>query len=268
MMQNYLSKNENKISKKFEKNGFLISKNINNNLIKEIEKIIYSILKKKIKIKKKLSIQQILNKIHLYIKKEDLNKFRLEIINIINSSKKIRKLYFETSKKMLEVLVGNELVMQNRINLSIQLPNDDSSLLALHSDTWSGDSPYEVVVWLPLVNTYRTKSMFILKPSKYQKFEIKFKKNFNKNINTIYNKIKKDLVWVNVKRGEFLLFNQNLPHGNVINLEKDSRWSLNCRFKNIFSPYGDKKIGEFFSPITLRKVSEIGMNYKLPKLKK
>ena len=37
--------------------------------------------------------------------------------------------------------------------------------------------------------------------------------------------------------------------------------------KNIFSPYGDKKIGEFFEPITLRAASEIGLKYKLPKMK-
>ena len=38
---------------------------------------------------------------------------------------------------------------------------------------------------------------------------------------------------------------------------------MNCRFKSLFS-HGDKKIGEFFEPITLRSASEIGMNYKYP----
>ena len=39
---------------------------------------------------------------------------------------------------------------------------------------------------------------------------------------------------------------------------------INIRFKNIFSPYGDKKIGEFFLPITTRAMTEIGINYKHP----
>ena len=43
---------------------------------------------------------------------------------------------------MLETIVGNELAMQLRVNLSIQLPGDDSSLLPLHSDVWSGDSQF------------------------------------------------------------------------------------------------------------------------------
>ena len=55
--------------------------------------------------------------------------------------------------------------MQRRINLSIQMPADDSSLLATHSDVWSGDSPFEVVVWVPLVDVFRTKSMYLLPPS-------------------------------------------------------------------------------------------------------
>ena len=144
-------------------------------------------------------------------------------------------------------------MMQNNINLSIQLPNDDSSLLPVHSDVWSGDSPFEIVVWMPLVNCYKTKSMYILPPKKYKKMEKNFKSLLAKDSEAIFKKIKKNLKWINIKKGEILLFNQSLPHGNRVNLEKETRWSMNCRFKSIFSPYGDKKIGEFFQPITLKK---------------
>ena len=80
-------------------------------------------------------------------------------------------MYYKISKPLLDIILGNELAMQLRVNLSIQLPDDDSSLLPIHSDVWSGDSPFESVVWLPLVDCYKTKSMFILPPSKY--FKIK-----------------------------------------------------------------------------------------------
>ena len=59
--------------------------------------------------------------------------------------------------------------MQLRIGLSIQLPGDESSLLPIHADTWTGVSPYESVVWLPLVDCYKTKSMFILPADKINK---------------------------------------------------------------------------------------------------
>ena len=192
----------------------------------------------------------------------------MDILKKINNSKEIRKLYYQISKNVLDIIVGNELVMQKKINLSIQLPKDDSSLLALHSDVWSGDSPYEVVIWIPLVNCYKSKSMYILKANKYKKFEKKFKFLSKKSSDYIFNKIKKDVNWVKINRGQGLIFNQALPHGNIVNKEKETRWSLNCRFKSLFSPYGDKKIAEFFAPITLKKISEIGMNYKFPGIKK
>ena len=64
--------------------------------------------------------------------------------------------------------------MQTRINLSIQTPKDNSSLLPVHSDIWSGDSPFEVVVWIPLVNCFKTKAMYILPPNEYKKVEKNF----------------------------------------------------------------------------------------------
>ena len=265
-MRYFLSKDETKLSKKYKEQGYIIFKNFDKSFLKEVERTIKPFLIEKLKLKKNIKFLNILNNFHKYIEIKDLNKLRLDLIKLINSSKKIRELYFINSRPYLYSLIGNELAMQNRINLSIQLPNDDSSLLPIHSDTWSGDSPYETVVWVPLVNCYKTKSMYILKAKNYKNFLEIFKKFKNQNSQFIFKKIKKNLLWIKVKSGESLIFNQNLPHGNVVNLEKETRWSFNCRFKGLFSPYGDKKIGEFFTPITPRAQSEIGMNYDLPKL--
>ena len=67
-----------------------------------------------------------------------------------------------------------------------------------------------------------------------------------------------------VDEGQYLIFNQNLPHGNIVNVENETRWSLNCRFKGLFTPYAQKKLGEFFEPIILKAASMHGMHYKLP----
>jgi sporadic carbohydrate cluster 2OG-Fe(II) oxygenase len=61
-----------------------------------------------------------------------------------------------------------------------------------------------------------------------------------------------------------LLFNQNLMHGNIVNAEAETRWTMNCRFKSLFSPYAGKRLGEFFEPITIRAASRIGMNHEMP----
>jgi sporadic carbohydrate cluster 2OG-Fe(II) oxygenase len=61
-----------------------------------------------------------------------------------------------------------------------------------------------------------------------------------------------------------LLFTHTLMHGNRVNAESTARWSMNLRFKGLFTPYSDKALGDFFEPITLRAASRIGMNYRLP----
>ena len=117
-------------------------------------------------------------------------------------NKSLRKLYYMISKDFLNTLIGNELSMQQRINLSIQMPNDRSSLLPVHSDVWSGDSPFEIVVWIPLVDCYKTKTMYILPPKKNNKIVLKKQNNSKK----IFNHIKKDLVWPKVKYGGSINF--------------------------------------------------------------
>lgn len=267
-MVNFLSDIEQGISKDFEKNGYIIKKIIDIKSLNKIRAIFIKSIKKNIKGKfKNKSDSDLLNNIHKKIKPNNLNNFRLKIIKDINNNREIRKLYYNISKSFLDILVGNELSMQLRINLSIQLPKDNSSLLPLHSDVWSGDSPYEIVVWLPLVDCYKTKTMYILPPKKYFILNKLFKEGKNNSTEKIFKKIKKHLSWINIEYGNVLIFNQCLPHGNIINKENETRWSLNCRFKAIFTPHRDKRIGEFFEPITLRKISYLGKKYSLPKIK-
>ena len=224
----------NYFEKIFLKKGFLVNlvenKNalnyINNFTKEKLLKIIYPVAVNS----KKFSF----NNLHKFIEQKNLNKIRLDLIGEINTDKNFRNCYFNLTKNKLFEIVGNELAMQNNINISIQFPNDESSLLPMHSDTWSGDSPFEVVVWLPLVNCYKSKSMFILEASKDSNFRKSYSKNF-KFSSKLYKSIKKDLKFIKINYGEFLLFNQNLPHGNIVNTTKETRFSFNCRFKGLFT---------------------------------
>lgn len=205
-----------------------------------------------------------LNGVHRQVSVEKLNDLRLATINATNALPWVRKTYYALARNALDCLVGNELVMQRRLNLSIQLPNDDSSLLAVHADSWDGDSPFEVVAWLPLVDCYKTKSMYLLHPEKGAAIEAEFGRFQDKSEAELFEAIESDLQWLTVPFGSILLFSQNLMHGNVVNREPETRWSMNCRFKSLFSPYAGKRLGEFFEPITIRAASRLGMAYKFP----
>ncbi len=255
----YLNSNEKKLTKKFLSDGYIINKSKKASK-KYLENLYQTILKKIFKSKKKIN----LNFLHNHIKQSDLNNFRLELIYFLNKDKGLKYNYFNLARDDLYSLAGNELMMQRNINLSIQFPGDKTSLLPIHSDVWSGDSAYEINLWVPMVNCYNTKSMYILKPKYYGNFLNLMKKKKYKSSKKIFEFLKTYLKWIRINNDQFLLFNQSLPHGNVVNLENETRVSMNCRFKTLYSPYGDKKIGEFFFPITKRAISNIGDEYKFP----
>ena len=113
-------------------------------------------------------------------------------------------------------------------------------------------------------NAYKTKSMFICSLERSEEVNRNFNQ-YEKMTNTEFLKeLEPDLTFLEVPYGSVLVFNQNQLHGNVVNEESDTRWSMNCRFKSVFSPYCDKKLGEFFEPINLKPASQLGLSYQYP----
>ena len=262
----FFTDDEIELSEKYHNQGYVIHNVKNKEALEWIRNLFISLIRENLAIKKNIPDHDLFNLIHTELSVSQLNDFRLDMISQMNSTKGFKKRYYQIAKPYLDIIVGNELSMQSKINLSIQLPDDDSSLLATHADTWSGDSPFEVVVWLPLVDCYNTKSMYILPPSKNIELNRNFKKISEGNSKDLFKAIEQDVQWIDINYGEVMIFNQSLPHGNQINREGETRWSMNCRFKSVFSPYGDKKIGEFFEPITIRPASVSALNYQHPEV--
>ena len=258
----FLSAEEIKINKEYLNKGYVIQDIID---VPSLDWISNFFIQKVGKKNSYDSNKLFFDNIHKKLKLDLLNDFRVEVINKINNSHSFREKFYKIAKPLVDMVVGNEVVMQKRISLSVQMPKDDSSLLPIHADTWSGVSPFESVIWLPLVDCKKTKSMFILPPNKSKNIKKIMSNKKIKNSGDLYREVKKDLQWINIKYGQIMIFDHSLPHGNVVNQEKGTRWSMNCRFKSIFTPYADKKIGEYYEPITLKASSRRGMSYKLPK---
>lgn len=207
---------------------------------------------------------EFLNRIHERVDVTKLNGLRLAVVNALRSSPWFRPAYFALARRTIGLIVGNELAMQRGIGVSVQLPKDTSSLLHIHTDVWDGDSPYEVVLWVPMVDCYRTKAMYLVPPAKDRPFQRDMHKYQKDDVEKLYQAAKDAADFVAIKYGQVLLFSQTLMHGNRVNEENETRWSMNCRFKSVLSPYSDKKVGEFFEPITLRPATRIGLDYSLP----
>ena len=261
-----LSEQEQLISEKFLSEGYVIQAASNRRSLDWIRETVCQLIRSELNLpdNQDEDLESLLNNFHVKIPVADLNNFRVRLIRRINEEAEFRRHYLSLARELLYDLVGNELAMQTRVNLSIQYPNDESSLLPIHADVWSGDSPFEVVLWVPLVKCHDTKSMFIMPPKDTRELHERFSEFENKTDEDIFKAFEDRLRWIEIEYGEVLLFNQNLPHGNRVNVERETRWSLNCRFKSVFTPYGDKRLGEFFEPVTLRAATLAGMDYDLP----
>ena len=202
--------------------------------------------------------EKVLNNFHHFIKdisSDNLNKKRIELIKKINRNNKIGNLIFELFRKKIINLFGQDILIQKNINIVIQSPNDPNPS-EIHRDA-PLNSSYEIVVWIPLVDCYKTKSMYILdfnQTNKALKFLEKNKKNWSK----FEQYAKKNSKNPKVDYGNALFFHAGLFHGSNINKEKETRISLNVRFKNLFSPTGLKNQLQYYRPLNISNITKFG----------
>lgn len=260
----FFRKEESELAERFLRDGHLIVEAEDRPALERIRGRIAGLAAAHLGIDPPNDTDAFLNRIHEQVDVARLNGLRLAVVHGLRSAPWFRPAYFALARRAIELIVGNELAMQRGIGLSVQLPADTSSLLHIHADVWDGDSPFEVVLWVPMVDCFRTKAMYLVPPDKDRPFQRGMHRFQHGDVEALYQAASGDAAFVPVKYGQVLLFSQTLMHGNRVNEESETRWSLNCRFKSVLSPYADKKVGEFFEPITLRPATRLGLDYRLP----
>ena len=198
---------------------------------------------------------------HKFVPNDRLNDLRLTIFAEINKVSDIRQRYFSLARQTLATLVGNELAMQNKVNMSVQQPNDESSVLPMHSDIWTGDSPFQVVLWVPLTDASETNSMFFLPPTESRDARRRVAAGEFKSMDQIENSYRSQLITMVVPHGKVLIFDSSCLHGNVLNETNTSRWSINCRFTGLLTPFTnpERRLGTYYLPITTRAATKMGL---------
>ena len=204
-----------------------------------------------------------LSNLHKFVDQDKINTLRLKIFNFLNNKINWTKIIHNICFDDLARELGIDMLIQSKINLSIQMPNDETSVLSAHSDCWSSDSPFQINLWIPLTNAFDTNSMFMW--------------NFNETL-SLMKKIGKDKMYslspeklkskksqfIKIEFGEILLFNPALIHGNVVNKTKNTRVSLNVRIKSLFSPEptiqnADRKFGTYYKKFSISKNTSFGV---------
>ena len=256
-----------KIESDFLEHGLVIHRTPRQDLLEKIIESIQVISEAILKKPLPVDVYTFLQKTHEHVPVEQLNSFRLAVYQQLNALVWFRDAYYEMGKFILDTLVGDELAMQNRINLSIQCPSDNSSLLSIHSDAFSGETPFQLVMWTPLVDVSGTQSMFKIDPeTSFQSIE-----NLRDYRSTLelQNAHESKMEFLTIRRGEVMVFCPNILHGNITNTEQLSRWSFNVRFKSLWSPYNhidgnEKKLGSFYIPHRIKPLTRFGLRWREP----
>ena len=264
---NYQDKSTENLCDTFYKKGHLIFDINNITGLDEIKKEIFSHVKKKY-LKSDIDLNTFFEKTDTYIKKDQINNLRMDIYSFLNSQTWFRPTYYSFCKDVLDMFVGNELAMQNAINLSVVMPNDDGSILKMHADTYTGETPFQVVVWIPLVSVEKTNSLFIATKQDTMKINKVFP-TFKNGFKDVEKKLKNKINYLKVNYGQGVIFTPNIFHGSNLNQTKNTRWSFNTRYTGLFTPYSnyegnEKKLGSFYQPITVKAVSKMGLEFEEP----
>jgi sporadic carbohydrate cluster 2OG-Fe(II) oxygenase len=208
-----------------------------------------------------------LEKLHSIINYDDLNSLRMKSFLEINSIPNWENLIYKAYKPYLDLLLGPDLAIQLKLNLSVQAPNDKNSILELHTDCLSGQSYYECVCWTPITRAFANNSMYIFNSNDTNTILSELNDNEFNGMDFLFNKFINKSIFVNLKPSQGLIFSSTLLHGNTLNTTDVTRVSINCRFKNLFSPEFDsfkteRKFGSFYKLFKLSPVTEFGLSSK------
>ncbi len=242
------------------KRGLVTHELENFDLVNKLKSDILSVLKNSFG----LSISE-LDEFHKFIDQKELNNIRLKLAFSLNEKSYASDLIYSKLKDLLQNLLGPDIAIQKNVGLSIQTPGDSSSLLNVHSDVFDSDcSPYEIVIWIPLVNCYGTKSMFYLPFSNCESIGkyLELSGNLRKNLQDP-EKINDSIEFMDIKPPSIALFSHSIWHGNKVNETDETRFSLNVRVKNLFTPYRGKKLGDFFKIAGISKLSKLASNIEV-----
>ena len=227
--------------KEFNKQGYALLQNtdwsiVRTNLVKELLSLLDGRVDK-------------LEDLHKVITAKELNEYRLKMINQINKSSESVEKIINPFWENIKEITGPDCLRQKRINLVIHMPQDENSIIPIHTDVLTGNSSFEIGLWLPLTECLAGNTMSILPYPKWEEALGDMDKIDDDELRPIIS-----------DGSDALFFKHFLPHGNSINKTNQSRVSLNIRFKSLFSPENKKSILDYYTPWKISDFSRIAID--------
>ena len=166
---------------------------------------------------------------------------------------------FDAFEQWIRPLVGNDVLSQRVANVVLQPPGDPHPT-ELHRDA-PANSPYEVIAWVPLVDCFGTKSMYLLDREASAR-ALQHHHRHPDDAAGLQRLLDEHAEFVSVPFGHALLFWSGLFHGSVVNAEPTTRLSLNTRFKHLFAPLGMKDPFRYFEVLETTPLTRLGLAFQ------
>lgn len=201
-----------------------------------------------------------LSRIHEFLSGSDLNDFRVACFDSLNLEPWVEWFLADCSEIIYSSL-GPDFCIQSKVNLSIVPPGDLSSQLPIHSDSWSGDSPFQLNFWFPLTHALGDSGIYIVDAQRSLKAMQSLQQNGR--LPVIQSRFR---IAVSARIGNVIVFNPALLHGSGVNTANLTRVSLNIRVKNFFAPdfsaqYPDRSSSAYFNHTVLSESAKFGIRF-------
>ena len=201
----------------------------------------------------------------LDISTEELNTKRIEIIQYCTDSTNVNELIFEAFQQPIFELLGRDIMVQKVTNLVIQPPGDLNTSEP-HRDTPT-DSYYSIVIWVPMTDSYGTKTLNILNLEQSNDAFDMIQNNPD-NWTSPQSSVLENGNAVEVPFGSAIILWPHLYHGSKVNEEKETRWTLNIRYINAFAPKGHKNPFDYFKLLCLSPLTQLALEAEKKELLK
>ena len=252
----------------FFSQGFEIIKSDNLKLLEELRSNIFKCMSDIFSINPNFSPEEGFNYFHKHIESispTEVNSLRIDLIKKISNEIDFSEIIYRSFESSINALLGPDILAQKVCNIVIQPPLDPNPS-ELHRDA-PLNSPYEIVVWVPFVDCYATKTMYIL-GAKETDEALSFLEKNQDDWDSFETFCKDKSIQPSVPFGYALVFFTGLFHGSFINQEKETRVSVNIRYKNLFSPSGLKNQLQFFKLLRSSPLAKLGSKLEMKELTK
>ena len=163
--------------------------------------------------------------------KSEINKAMINLLKFNNLS----EIILNSFPKLVKQLCGEELLIQRRATVIMNVPGNGQAKQWPHYELMSGISPFTYVIWIPMHDLEENSGVYFVELEKSLELIKKEEAQGLVNGPTVLNMMS-DQKPEPLKFGEAIIFNPFVIHGNTPFNSKHARIACNVRFQSCNKP--------------------------------